>query len=103
MEPGEEPLAAAKRELLEETGYVADEWHPLGSYPVDANRGNGTAHLFLAVGARSERPPVPGDLEEQSMQLLSIEEVESALRSGEFKVLAWATVVALGLAQLAEK
>ena len=26
MDPGEEPLQAAKRELLEETGYHADEW-----------------------------------------------------------------------------
>ena len=30
LEPGEEYLATAKRELLEETGYVAAEWRRLG-------------------------------------------------------------------------
>src|ERR1051326_8226108 len=29
IEPGESPLAAAQRELLEETGYRADEWRIL--------------------------------------------------------------------------
>ena len=30
LEPGEEPLPAAKRELSEETGLEADEWRDLG-------------------------------------------------------------------------
>jgi ADP-ribose pyrophosphatase len=45
---GEEPLAAAKRELLEETGYTAKQWESLGEFAVDGNRGNGIAHFFLA-------------------------------------------------------
>src|SRR5713101_9407729 len=33
-EPGEDPLLCAQRELLEETGYAAKGWQPLGvSYP----------------------------------------------------------------------
>ncbi len=32
MEPGEEPLAAARRELAEETGYQARKWKPLATY-----------------------------------------------------------------------
>ena len=31
LEPGEPPLATAKRELLEETGYAAEEWTRLGT------------------------------------------------------------------------
>ena len=38
LEPEEDPLAGAQRELLEETGYVAGEWTPLGEYAVDGNR-----------------------------------------------------------------
>lgn len=100
LEPSEDPLSGVKRELLEETGYAAGRWIPLGSYRVDPNRGNGTAHLFLALDARPEGPCVPGDLEEQELVLLTRDEVELALRAGEFKALAWTTVVALGLERL---
>jgi len=102
MEPGEVPLAAAQRELLEETGYTSDEWHSLGSYVVDANRGAGTANLFLALNARFERAPVPDDLEPQTLLLLTRDELQSALEAGQFKVLAWAALVSLGLQRLRE-
>lgn len=32
LDPGEEALACAKRELREETGYAADEWHYLATF-----------------------------------------------------------------------
>ena len=31
LDPNEEPLTCAKRELAEETGYRANEWIPLGT------------------------------------------------------------------------
>ncbi len=97
LEPGEEPLAAAQRELLEETGYEASNWVSLGAYTVDGNRGAGVANLFLARGARPVAKPNADDLEEQELLRLNRSEVEAALLAGEFKVLAWATVVALAL------
>ena len=97
LEPGEEPLAAAQRELLEETGYEASDWIGLGHYSVDGNRGAGIAHLFLAQGARWVRNLEADDLEEQELLRLSRTEVEAALAAGQFKVLAWAAVMALAL------
>jgi ADP-ribose pyrophosphatase len=102
LEPGEEPLAAAQRELLEETGYQATEWVNLGCYVVDGNRGAGRAHLFLALNAYRVTRPNADDLEEQELLYLNPSEVEAALATGEFKVLPWATVVALALLHLGE-
>ena len=99
IEPGEDPLPAAQRELLEEGGYQAERWISLGEYTVDGNRGAGTAHLFLALDATCVAVPDADDLEEQELLLLSRATVETALLTGEFKVLPWAAVVALALLQ----
>jgi ADP-ribose pyrophosphatase len=97
LEPGEEPLEAAKRELLEEMGYASVNWVDLGSHIVDPNRGVATMHLFLALDAQKEIEPNSDDLEDQELIVLSRTELEIALRAGEFKVLAWSAVVALSL------
>jgi ADP-ribose pyrophosphatase len=97
IEPGEEPLAAAKRELLEETGYEAQHWENLGDFSVDGYRGNGIAHFFLAREAAPVTEPNADDLEEQEMLKLSRAEVEAAVARGAFKVLPWQTVMALAL------
>ena len=100
IEPGEDPLLAAQRELHEEMGYAAAEWIPLGSYRVGANRGIATGHLFLALGARYVGKTHSDDLEEQELLHMSQAEVEEALARGEFKVLSWAANVALALLHL---
>jgi ADP-ribose pyrophosphatase len=97
LEPGEEPLAAAKRELLEETGCEASDWIDLGRYAVDGNRGAGTACLYLALGARRVSEADADDLEEQELLLLTRAEIEAALDAGAFKTLGWTAGVALAL------
>lgn len=97
LEPGEDPLEAAKRELREETGYEASTWLALGRFPVDGNRGAGIAYPFLATGARRVTEIDADDLEEQELLLLSRTEIEAALDAGEFKSLPWAAAVALAL------
>ena len=100
LDPGETPLEAAQRELLEETGYAADEWIALGRYAADANRGAGNAHLFLAKGAHLVAPPNDQDLEEHVLLQLTRAEVEEALKTGDFRVLGWMAVMSLALLRL---
>ena len=97
LEPGEDPLAAAQRELLEETGHVAEQWQALGGFAVDGNRGAGKAYFFLATGARRVAARNADDLEEQELLQLSRTELEEALLAGEFKLLPWAAITALAL------
>lgn len=100
LEVGEDPLSAAQRELVEETGYVAQDWHFLGSFAVDGNRGCGRGYLYLAQNATWQQSIDADDLEDQELLLLPKNEVEEALRAGEFKVLSWTTVVAMALLHL---
>jgi len=48
LEPGEPPLDTAKRELLEETGYVAADWSELGVVHTTIGYSDETIRLFLA-------------------------------------------------------
>lgn len=100
LETDEEPLAAAQRELLEETGYTAKQWTHLGSFCADPNRGINTLHLFLARQARQVAQPKADDLEDQQLLLLSGQELEQALLRGEFKAIMWSTTAALALLRL---
>lgn len=58
------PLAAVKRELLEETGYASDDWHLIGSSPANPARQTNTSYAFLALGAEHVSQP---NLEEGEM------------------------------------
>jgi len=97
VEEGEAPIAAGKRELLEEAGYISEEWIHLGSYAIEPNRGVHTATLFLARGSKKVAEADSDDLEEQELLHLSRAELKAALAAGEFKVITWATTIALAL------
>ncbi len=103
LEPGEEPLDAAKRELREELGCQARRWVSLGSYVLEPNRGVGASHLFLALEAVQVAGPASDDLEDQERVRLTRGELEAALWAGEFKVLPWAAAVSLALNYLGKQ
>lgn len=70
IEAGELPVDAARRELMEEMGCLAQEIEDLGAFVTNANQGCNTAHLFRAFGCRRVAEPSSGDLEDSEVLLL---------------------------------
>ena len=82
VDPGESPAAAAGRELLEETGFRADEIVPLGTTnPNPALFGN-TLHVFLGRGARRVAPVRNESTEETHVEVVSQGELRRLVRAG---------------------
>jgi 8-oxo-dGTP pyrophosphatase MutT (NUDIX family) len=52
VENDEEPLVAAKRELLEETGYASDRWTYLGKSAPNASAMTNYCYCFVAKNAK---------------------------------------------------
>ena len=100
IDDGETPGDAARRELLEEAGYEAADWHDLGRYVVDGNRGCGTEHVFLARGARRVAEPVDMDLAPITVRLVAVEEAVNSMWRGEIHELASAAALALAVLRI---
>ena len=96
LEQGEDPLDAAKRELKEELGCLAETWYELGEVVLSGNYFAGYAHFFLANGCRQIAEPDSGDLEEQEVIWLPLEDARRSWSEGGFRQVG--TVAALGLA-----
>jgi ADP-ribose pyrophosphatase len=97
VETGETPLAAAQRELVEETGYASPNWRPLGGYTVHSNQGCGFVSFFLASDAEPVAAPTEDDLERHELVMLTAEEIRVALRDGSFLSMGHVCMAALAL------
>jgi ADP-ribose pyrophosphatase len=80
VEDGEEPLEAARRELLEETGYAGD-LVPAGA-TVDCAYSTRRKHAFVATGCRRVADPRPDEFEFGEVVLLPLADFRAHLRSG---------------------
>lgn len=81
LEPGEPPLATAKRELLEETGYVADEWKRMGVMHTAIGYTNEAIELFLATKLTKKTAKLDAG-EFLETFLLSLDEAVAMVRDG---------------------
>lgn len=83
LESGEEPEAAARRELLEETGYGGGEWLRLGTVASSPSLKDNWAYLYLARGVERRGEPAPDEHERLEVAEVPIGEVLGLVRRGE--------------------
>ena len=83
VDPGEDTLLAAKRELREETGYTSTKWSHLGR--VDANPAFMSNHCdtFLALDAEKNEQQELDAFEEIEVQLSDKESLDDMIKNGE--------------------
>jgi len=84
VDEGESPERAARRELLEETGYRSDDWVGLGRVAPDPSRHTNWAHLFVARSARQVADPHHDDGEAITTVVLDGPGLRNAVDEGRF-------------------
>src|SRR5438105_13974721 len=81
LDPGEKPLQAAKRELIEETGYRARKWRKLAAFYPSPGFVAEKMTIFLATEL-TEGEAQPMEDERIECRWFSAGEIDSMLRSG---------------------
>ncbi len=92
LKPGEDPLSCAKRELEEETGYVAHKWTKLASILTSPGYSNEILHIFLAEELE-KREKKPEETEVIENIIIPYDEALRKIFSGE--IIDGKTIVAL--------
>jgi len=76
------PENAARRELLEETGFESDDWRLIGVVDPNPATHSNRCFTFLAAGAVRTREPEPDAHEELEVLLEPVSRVPGLLRDG---------------------
>ena len=85
IDHGEDSLSAARRELLEETGYGGEKWRYLGAVQANPAIHNNLCHHWLVEDAEFRREPEPDDGEAIRVHLMTLQEVRTAIVDGRFR------------------
>lgn len=89
----QEAIAAARRELLEETGYESDDWKYLFAVPSNATITDNYAHIFVARNCSRVSGQSLDETEFLNVVKLPAREIERLISAGEFQqaihIMAW--------------
>ena len=70
LDPQESMIACAQRELIEETGFSADQWHSLGEITPVPGYSDERIHIFLAADLKSAESNLDED------EIIDVHEIE---------------------------
>jgi ADP-ribose pyrophosphatase len=82
-EEGEEPLSAAQRELLEETGFGGGQWSLIGKFAPNANSMNNWCYSFLAEGVTKLQDPKQEPTEDITVLQVNKKELLKLMKDGQ--------------------
>lgn len=85
VDPGENPLAAAQRELKEETGYGGGDWTYLGAVEPNPAFHDHLCHHWLASSVSRIQEPTPTPGEAIDVVLMTEQEITQAVQGGVIK------------------
>ena len=82
VDPGDTPEEAASRELLEETGYQAQEWVKIGAVNPNPALFCNRCFTFLARSIQKVQNPMPDPAEDIEVILIPLSDIPELIRQG---------------------
>jgi 8-oxo-dGTP pyrophosphatase MutT (NUDIX family) len=83
VDPGDTPEGAASRELLEETGYEAEDLEQIGAVNPNPAIFNNRCYTFIARNVRKTGEPMPDQTEDIEVVLIPVADIPELIRKGE--------------------
>lgn len=84
VDPGEEHLDAAKRELREESGFTSEDWQYVGAVEPNPAIFDNRCHTWLAINAQQTHSLSPDAGEDLRVDLLTLDEIRAEYQKGTF-------------------
>ena len=97
LDEGEDPLAAAQRELEEETGYTGGAWRYLGALWRNSTRGTQRLFVYLAQDVHSGATPHLDETEDIDVHVVDLAELERLATSAQLGGISSTAVALWGL------
>lgn len=95
-----DPVAAAARELAEETGYSADRWRLIASLSPNAANHSNRTHIVLAEGAHRTQAPADDPTERLIVERVPVTQAVAEARRGGMAQAMHVAALALALTEI---